>query len=78
MRTEIGIEMWLAKDDQLRVGHAENTQRQHQFFELLLDYRAKLKSVYTGAENDDIKRRRKKQLMRLKVDWWIMSEKHMK
>ena len=60
---EIGIEMWLAKYDELRVGHAENTQRQHQFFELLLDYRAKLESVYTGAENDDIKRRRKKQLI---------------
>lgn len=60
---EIGIEMWLSKDDELRVGHAENTQRQHQFFELLIDYRAKLEGVYTGAENDDIKRRRKKQLI---------------
>ncbi len=60
---EIGVDLWLAQDQQLRSGHVKNTQRQRQFFELLLDSRMQLETVYSSAEGDDTKRRKKKQLL---------------
>ncbi len=59
---EIGIERWLAANDQLDTGQRQDTERQQQFYELLLEYREKLGALYAGVEDDDSKRAQKKQI----------------
>ena len=59
---EIGIERWLAANDRVDDGQRQDPQRQQQFFELLLQYREKLGALYAGAQGDDTKRAKKKQI----------------
>jgi len=58
----VGVERWLAQNNRVDEHTAENDERQNQFFELLLGYRGKLETVYSGMENNDLKRAAKKRL----------------
>ena len=59
---QIGIERWLAKDDRSRQRYVEHAQRESQFFELLLDYRARLETAYAAKGSDETKRAEKRRL----------------
>ena len=58
----IGIERLLERDTEAQVRHARDKAREQQFFELLLDFRAQLETVYNGADDDDTKRAKKHRL----------------
>ena len=59
---EIGIQRWLNANDQSTAEQHRETERQQQFYDLLLKYREKLGQLYAGAEAKDIKRAKKIQI----------------